>query len=340
MKLSYLGRQRLRRVLTVLAVIVVGLILAWWCWFVWLERFVVYTPNGVRLDFDATWSLEDAQEAVPPENETVAIHFNEGEDVVITPASLPRLNGYYVTEAQLAADVDAILAAIRKLPKGTGVVLELKNAQGRFFYSTKVSGAPVSDRLDIAAMDELIAAVAKADCYLVARMPALRDHDFAMVSPGDGLATESGSLWADRSNCYWLNPSSRGTMQYLGDIVTELDKLGFDEVVFTDFRWPETDQIPWDGQSTPQEAVAQTAQWLVDTYAVGSFTVSFQAYGDDLTMPSGRTRIYLTDVAPSMAQEVLESVQADNPQTQVVFQTEIPDNRYFIASSIQPLVVE
>ncbi len=340
MKLSYLGRQRLRRFLLVLAVILVALVVAWWCWFLWLERFVVYTPNGVRLDFDATWSTGEAQVAEPPENETVAIHFNEGEDVVITPATLPRLNGYFITEEQLAADPDAVLAAVRKLPKGTAVMLELKSSQGEFFYPTQVAGAPVSDRLDMAVMEALIAALAKSDGCLIARMPALRDHAFAQVSPGDGLATENGSLWTDRSGCYWLNPMSRGTRTYLGEIVTELDKLGFDEVVFTDFRCPDSQDIQWRETLTQAEALTDAAKWLVDTYALGNFTISFQDPAEELTLPQGRTRLYLTDVPADYAQQTLDSIDVTNPQSQVVFLTNRPDNRYLIASTMQKLSMD
>ena len=48
---SYRARRALRHVLPVLLVIVILLLLAVIGWLLWLPRFVVYTQQGVRLDF-------------------------------------------------------------------------------------------------------------------------------------------------------------------------------------------------------------------------------------------------------------------------------------------------
>ena len=66
MSIPYRTRRFLKGLLTVLLVLVLLLVLVWGVWILWLDRFVVYSRDGARLDFD----LEEPQSgelATPPE---------------------------------------------------------------------------------------------------------------------------------------------------------------------------------------------------------------------------------------------------------------------------------
>ena len=49
--LSYHTKMRLRKVFTVLGILALVALLLWICWLVWLQRFIVYTRDGVVFDF-------------------------------------------------------------------------------------------------------------------------------------------------------------------------------------------------------------------------------------------------------------------------------------------------
>ena len=66
MTIPYRTQRVLKRILGVLAVIAVVLAVVSACWFLWLQRYIVYTADGkVRLDFDLP-PMGGGQLAVPP----------------------------------------------------------------------------------------------------------------------------------------------------------------------------------------------------------------------------------------------------------------------------------
>lgn len=53
--------MRLRKVLQVLGILALTGLVIWICWLVWLQRYVVYTREGVTFDFDRspwTWTAK------------------------------------------------------------------------------------------------------------------------------------------------------------------------------------------------------------------------------------------------------------------------------------------
>ena len=62
---SYRTRRFLGRFFRVLLMLAVVAVIALLCWLLWLQRFVVYTSDGIRLDFAAPPILQ-GQVAVPP----------------------------------------------------------------------------------------------------------------------------------------------------------------------------------------------------------------------------------------------------------------------------------
>ena len=83
MRIPYRTRRAIGRTVIILAVIALALLLIWACWLLWLGRYVVYTPEGVKFDFDRTTMDIEGQPALPPiEQETVSIYYNEGENAI------------------------------------------------------------------------------------------------------------------------------------------------------------------------------------------------------------------------------------------------------------------
>ena len=139
----------------------------------------------------------------------------------------------------------------------------------------------------------------------------------------------------DGDGCYWLNPAREAIITYLMDIAKELRELGFDEVVFEDFYFPETSQIVFNGDKT--QTLEETAQTLVDACATESFALSFVSDGS-WNMPTGRSRMYREDVSDAISlMEATQNLTMEDPAAQLVFITNNLDTRFEEYSVLRPI---
>ena len=334
--LTWRTRKRLK-VTGILLGTTLALVLAvWLCWILWLGRFVVYSRDAVRLDFE--WQTPGSfVPAEQPTDPTVSILYDDGsEKVVQRNQELTQMNGCYITAQMLIDDIAGVEELIREQPKGSAIMLELKSGSGTFYYDTEQPQASVSSRIDEEAMESLLSYLAKADYYVIAQIPAFRDRAYGLENTSSGIHHSSGGyLWAGADNCYWLDPSKSGPRSYLIAIATELRDLGFNEVVFTDFTFPPTEDILYEGDKLT--ALNEAAQHLAYNLATEDFCVSFLCNEEGFVLPEGRTRLYLNGVDASMAQSVAETVTVPNTQINLVYLTEANDTRFDAFSVLRPL---
>ena len=334
--IPYRTRGFLRRfgiLLLVVAIVAVAVLI---CWLAWLDRYVVYTRDrGAVLDFSQSSQTLTGQTAVkPPEKDPVEIFTYEGSQEEIDDKKLARLGGYYITGKDLENDLEAVKAQLEILPENTPVMMDVKSIYGNFFYSSAVSEHRNSD-LDIAVMDELIAQLNSGKFYTIARLPALRDRQYGLTHVNDGLPVAAGYLWMDDYGCYWLNPAKDGTITYLVSITNDLRDLGFDEVMFTDFRFPETDQLDYSGDKAA--AIKTAAENLVSKCAGDTFAVSFLASDSTVQAVDGRSRLYLKGVDAADAAAAAAQYSMEDPAVGIVFLTESHDTRYEAFGALRPI---
>ena len=336
MSIPYRTQQNLKRLAGTLLILAVVGVIVWGLWFVWLQRFVVYTRDaGAVLDFEASQTLTPGEEAVPPAEEMqIEIHYNEGEDKVNLSTELVQLNGYYISGKSVSSDPKGVWEQIQKLPGGTAVMLDMKSIYGTFYYTT-TTGRPLSDSADIEGVDELVSNLRASSYYTSARVPALRDREYGLSNTRSGLPTSGGYLWMDDDGCYWLNPDKEDVITYMIDIATELREMGFNEVVFDDYYFPSTKKIVFKGDKL--QTLADTAQTLVNTCATDYFAVSFVSDGSWGT-PIGRSRIYREDVEdPTQILEVTQVLTMTEPNIHLVFITSNMDTRFEAYGVMRPI---
>lgn len=337
MTLTYRTRRRLHKLGVFLGYTFLTAAIVFICWVVWLERFVVYTDEGAKFVFDYESPAGTAQVAEPPEMPTVSIYYNEGDDFMNTSTELAQLRGYYATTSRLIESVAGVKTAISQLPEGSAVMLDLKSIYGNFYYSTDLPDAPTTDQVDLSEVDELIKTLTSTDLYVIARIPAFRDRAYGLENTNYGLAVPAGYLWSGDDNCYWLNPVSNGALSWLAAQANELRDLGFDEVVFTDFRFPDTDKIIFNSSLTRQEALEAAAATLVESCSTARFAVSFETSNPDFKLPEGRTRMYLTDVEASQAAAYSDRANVPDKAANLVFSTTTNDTRFDPYSVMRPM---
>ena len=300
MAIPYRTRRAFKHIFTVLLALSLVSLFILMCWLLWLDRFVVYTKDGAFLDFSQDNKLMAGQLAAPTEpSPTVPIHY--GDDDVEVTTELQQMIGYFITEADLSASansrnpqdesaekIDTLIAKIKKFPAGTPVKLEIKSIKGRFFYNSTI-GSQRSGLINTEKVDELISVINQQNLYLIAELPAFRDYYYGLNNVPHGLHHSSGRyLWMDESGCYWLNPASQGTITYLAQILTELKGLGFDEAVFSDFRFPDTTNILFNDDKAA--AIENAAKTIATACTSDTFAVSFIGNAD-FPLPEGRTRL-------------------------------------------------
>jgi hypothetical protein len=115
------------------------------------------------------------------------------------------------------------------------------------------------------------------------------------------LLDDDGYPWHDEEYCIWLDPTDDQTMAYLIQICTELQSLGFDEVVFYEFRFPDSSNYNFDSDLTQKEAINQAAADLISACTTGNFAVSFES-DSSFTLPEGRTGGVRPRVLPSVSE--------------------------------------
>lgn len=338
MNISYRTRRGIRRFFISILVLALVALLVWVCWIIWADRYIVYDrEDGARLDFSGQTYPEAVPATPPPEGEIIEIYYDEPEVEETTPiVEKTGIRGYYIDFSDLKKDISAVRAKLEALPAGTAVLLDVKNTRGYFHYSTSV-GSTTSDDVDISEMDALIAYLANSELHTIARLPAFRDWEFGLNNVPSGLPKKggNGSLWMDDSNCYWLNPTAEDTLNYLIRVTTELRSLGFDEVVYTDFRFPNTDDIEFEGSQ--YDAIADAAATLSSACATDRFCVSFFSATPDFVLPEGNARLYMEDVAAADVYTVAEQVKTDDPAIHLLFMTTLNDTRFDDFCVLRPL---
>lgn len=342
MNLTYRTRRRLQRAGIIALVVLLVSILVWFCWVIWLERYVVYTRDGATLNFDLSDDVGTGQLAAPPSaGETVPIYVNEGSNAINTSTELTQFSGYYIDADTLQNDLSGVRDTIATLPAGTAVMVELKNIWGSFFYTSSLEDATLSTKVSTTDVDNLLTDITSRNLYAIAKIPAFRERYYFLIDNANtsaGFAQKGkGYLWADDEKCYWLDPTDRAAISWVTQIIEELKGLGFDEVVLSEFRIPNSSSITVDGDST--EIITQAAASIVSSCATESFAVSFLTSDSTFPLPEGRSRLYLENVSAKNVDAIVAQLGMTDPTINLVFMTNTNDTRYDEYSVLRPITM-
>ncbi len=335
---SYRTRRILSRILGMFAAVVALAVILWMFWLLGLQKYVRYTPQGVVLDFSISQQVPPGTVVTGPKpGPSLPVHYGKEEDdpAVNDQPELKQFSGYYVTVDELVEDLESVRQRIRALPAGTAILLDVKGTWGYFFYPSAV-GLTYSESFNMEVMDAFFREINDLDLYAIARLPAFQDYDFGRNNFSAGLAaTGGGYLWSGENNCYWLNPTSDTVLTYLIQITRELRDMGFDEVLFKDFCFPDTEDIIFEGDRN--EAIAKAAKTLVTACGTGEFAVSFLVSDPAFRLPEGNCRMYLENVPAAEVADKLALMGITDPALQAVFFAQTNDTRYEVAGVLRPL---
>lgn len=338
MNIPYRTRRRLRGIGTVALFLLMAFIIGWFCWVIWVERYIVYTRDGASIDFSLSAEVSAGEVAVPPAvGEGPDIHYNEGDNAINTSTELAQIIGYYISADMLTEDLAGVQARVATLPSNTAVMIDMKSGYGSFYYNSELADAVISTSVNVSAIEELITQMNNKNLYLIARIPAFQDYSYALnhVSSGITFSGGGGALWMDNEGCYWLKPTDSAAVGWLTSIVLELRGMGFDEVVLDDFIVPDGQRVVYDGDE--QADLSATAEKLVTTCSTTYFTVSFTVSSATFPLPEGRCRMYLSGVSGKDVEITAAQSTLTDPQIRMVFLAETNDTRFDEYSVLRPL---
>jgi len=339
---SYRNKRVLKRVLlTLLAVVLVlgALILGR---FIYLQRFIVYSNGSAHLDYSQklapTGATEKASSSADFPFETVV---SSDEENSSGENSIPGISGYYISTDMLLGGIDKVREALNAASGYNAVMIDVKSVYGNFYYSTALSGASVAtDGIDVSAVDELIKELTqKENLIVIARIPAFSDSNYALAHQSEGLPLSSGALWTDSNGCYWLNPYSNDVQSYLSSIGVELSKLGFDEILYDDFYFPDSENIVWNNTDVTREnAVTDAAKNITDDLTGYGLRICYGSQAPAVAACANRVFIKTEDA--SQVETLISSLKGavSDTASQIVFLTDSRDTRFTACGVLRPLI--
>ena len=175
---------------------------------------------------------------------------------------------------------------------------------------------------------------------LIARVPAFSDPEYALKHQSQALPLYNGALWTDEHDCYWLNPYSNDVQGYLTSIALELAGLGFDEVLFDNFYFPDSDRISWTGSVTKQEAILDAADNLSANLLNQSIRLDLGT--NDPEVAAYGSRAFITTNNASQIEDDIAALSDVLPDTasQIVYLTDSRDTRFDACGALRPLLDE
>ena len=339
---SYRNKRLLKRTLKIALAVILGIAALIICRFIYLGRFVTYDDAGAHLDYEQHLSANRTPAIEQPEEDfsfDTVLDDTSKEDG--TQGQLEKLTGYYITTTMLTAGVDQVREALSQVDDYNAILLDVKSIFGSFYYSTSITGAAKATVLDVKQVDALIQELSQMKgVTLIARVPAFSDPEYALKHQSQALPLYSGALWTDEHDCYWLNPYSNDVQGYLTSIALELSDLGFDEVLFDNFYFPDSDRISWTGSVTKQEAILDAADNLSANLlnqsirlCLGTSDPEVAAYG---------SRAFLTTNNASQIDSDISALSEALPDSasQIAYITDSRDTRFDACSAFRPLLDE
>ena len=243
---SYRGR---RGGWKLLAIVLLTLVLMAACVYLFLQRYMTFTDSGeVRLDLPFFQKEEtgapEGQEDPDAGDMNLVIDDAPGEgaeeDAGEGPAA-PYGDHRLAGLAALPADGAALEAAL-SAQGANGFVYTAKDNTGRVFYDSAVAlrdavaGGPDSALLEELCGGENVISVARLNCF----------HDsyyaFAHMESA-GICQSSGYIWYDNLSYHWLDPAKEQARSYIIDLALECARLGFDELLLEDMRYPSAGKV-------------------------------------------------------------------------------------------------
>lgn len=337
MRLSYRSKLMLKKLFRVLLILLAVALVAAIIVLIYVEPYLVYDRSGAHLEFEP--STEPSVELREPETRPVVsnpqIIYSVGDT---NGAAIAELGGYYITTSMLL-NPENVLAQVKDIEEPCAVMIQLKSIWGYYYYSSALPDAEQAS-VDVSVIDELISYLKNNGFYLIAEIPAFPDTVYALANQSSGLPIRGGALWMDENGCYWLDPADETVITHLMEVARELAGLGFREVAFSNFLFPESDNIVYNSDASHSELIAAAAAQLSGYFTGSSTVISFVTEVTDFPAGSCSGRLYIPNVDGSRVEQFAQAYKNADSLLELVFKASSRDTRFENRAVLRPLITE
>lgn len=247
---GYRGRKTVTDILRMIAIalaVVVVLVLAG---VVYLQRYLVYTDDGVRLDLPPFLQMFRQERPEPggssslPELPDVSLPEDPGGSQPDTePVPEPEPPGFALS---LTVDEVASGAAAARLEESgaEAVVLEVKDQMGQLAWPSEQSIAGWSHVNGQQAAADALKRWNEGEVYTIARVHCFRDDTVPYYNNRLALRWAGTDWnWRDELSLRWTSPGREEIRAYNAALCGELAAMGFDEILLEEFYFPVTGKL-------------------------------------------------------------------------------------------------
>jgi hypothetical protein len=135
------------------------------------------------------------------------------------------------------------------------LVIDVKGDRGMIPYKSSIplaSEIGAQKIITVRDMDSLLKSLKAKGIYTIARIVTFKDNLLAQARPELAIRTGTGTVWKDREDLSWVDPSRKEVWDYNISIAIEAAKIGFDEVQFDYVRFPDTKGLEFSVPSTEE----------------------------------------------------------------------------------------
>lgn len=232
---SYRGRSPFKKFLKILLVIVLLLAILCAGAYIYLQRYVVITEDGVHLDIPF---LEQDDPEPPP-----SAAFSDPPVDVVTPSPEPTPQPKPETVSPVALSAEALAdgtALSQVETAGDCALFDMKTDLSDLNYVSSVQPIAGTDlnAQDETLNDSILDMNGTEGLYTVARVSCFKDAYIALYADDFPIRTNSGYCWTGPDELMWISPTSSAVRDYVTAICVELAQLGFDEILLDNAGYP------------------------------------------------------------------------------------------------------
>lgn len=293
---GYRGRRTVTDILKLIAIILGVLVVLAVAGVLYLQRYLVYTDEGVKLELPPFLQMLRGENSTGNPGGSASLPDPGSVSVVVRPGGSaseePPAEGKAGFALQLSVeDVVSGGAAARLKDAGAeALILTVKGQDGRLAWHSGQRAAEQSRVNGPQSVNDALKQWNAGEVYTVARVCCFRDDSVPYYN--NAMALRRGNVnWRDELGLRWLSPANDRAQAYIAGLCGELAGLGFDEIVLECFSFPvlgKLDRINVGESYRPARFAAELEDFLsqvqdaVRQNAAGSTVVSLQITGEML----------------------------------------------------------
>lgn len=220
---SYRGRRNgLKWFASIILIAIIAICLGYFFW----------GDHSLSWDIFPRFAHEETVVEVETEAPTVELVIDEPEPTAVQTGGLLLATDATLWDEDDLGDFDFL-------------AVTMKDSAGTLYYATDIGSVVWS--ATAASADENMAyftQLTTQDTPSVAFLSTLQDPIYASYYvTASALMSDTGFAYKDGNGVTWLDPAKEYAVAWVTDLVRELIALGFDEIVLTDFHYPQSGDL-------------------------------------------------------------------------------------------------